>query len=151
MSDFTTSLLALAKNNAGEFKSEKQSLMFNRLASNGVLVLAAGNVYGNTWSYEFVIDAIGIIAVNKLSYTKAGVASTEAMFSRDGKVQQQRQATKDDKETKRIKREINSLKKRINQRQSEFDAGLYPSVEMFTNSQQADINDLAEYEAKLVA
>jgi hypothetical protein len=151
MCDFTTSLLSLAKNNAGKFKSEKQAAMFNRMANNGVLLFAGGNVYGNTWSYEFIIDDAGIIAVNKISYTKAGAASTEAMYSRDGKAQEQRQAAKDDKEIKRIKREINSLKKRIKQRQSEFDAGLYPSVEMFNNSQQADLNDLAEYQDKLVA
>ncbi|SOK58301.1 hypothetical protein [Yersinia phage fHe-Yen9-04] len=149
MSDLTTSLLSLAKNNGGNFKSEKQSAMFNSLASNGVLVLAGGSVYGNTWSYEFIIDSTGVVSVNKLSYSKAGVASTEAMFSRDGTVQADRKVAQDDKNTKRIKREIKGLEKRIKQRQAEYDAGQYPDAEMFNKAQREDRDNLEEYQAML--
>lgn len=149
MSDLITSLLSLTKNNAGVFKSEKQSAMFNRLASNGVLVLAGGSVYGNSWSYEFIMDSTGIVAVNKLSYSKAGAASTEAMFSRCGTVQADRKAAQDDKNTKRIKREIKGLEKTIKQRQAEFDAGQYPNADMFNTSQQNDIQQLQAYKDML--
>lgn len=149
MSDFTTSLLSLAKNNGGIFKSEKQAAMFNKIASNGVLVFTGGSVYGNTWSYEFVVDTTGIISVNKLSYTKAGVASIEPMFSRDGSVQAARATAQDDKNIKRIKREIKGLEKLIKQRQTEYDAGQYPDAEMFNRSQQEDRQQIEAYKSML--
>lgn len=149
MSDFTTSLLALAKNNGGNFKSEKQAAMFNSMASNGVLVLTGGSVYGNTWSYEFVVDATGIVSVTKLSYTKAGVASTEPMFSRDGSVQAARATAQDDKNIKRIKREIKGLEKLIKQRQAEYDAGQYPDTDMFNQSQKEDREQIEAYKSML--
>jgi hypothetical protein len=146
MSNVAVSFASLVKSNNGLFKSEKQAAFLLSQCQELNTFICGGDVYGNNFSLFYHCDAQGVEKVIKY-LPQSGKSETVWLRHVVGTVNEV-EAAKQAKEQKRLKREINRLKKAIEAREANRDS--YKGAEaLFEESQEQDKRDLQEYEAML--
>lgn len=126
---FAKSFASLVKANNGLFKSTKQSEFLLSKCEGGQYI-SPGNVYGNNYIITYHCDDKGVTKVVKYTFSNCKTVITWERLE-DGKV-----TVQDAKEIKRIKREIKSRQKLVNDR--EKNVADYTDMALYARAMQAD-------------
>jgi hypothetical protein len=113
------SILALAKNNNGYFKTEKQAkFLIQMLEESDKGYLGGGNLYGNSFSQWAEWDEKGIIKI----YTHKNKSKDTVFFVRavEGELNELQI-----KKIKHFEKRIKALSKELDSNKSHFEAGTY--------------------------
>jgi len=131
----------LVKSKNGNFVSLAQSQFLLSKCTDNVFV-SSGSTFGNTYQIWYICDELGVKEVQKVTDSKG----TELIWERivDGKT-----SIQDQKEKKRITRQIKLLEKGIANRQTAMDKGEYPDVELFKTAMTRDIELVNSYKFAL--
>lgn len=135
----------IVKTNNGFFKSQAQAkFLLSQCVSNQFST--SGSVHGNRYILFYVCDETGVIRVEKQTQSKGLITTWERR--QEGLV-----TIQDEKEIKRLKREIKSTIELMKARERSLERGEYKSLSLYEESVRHDEEvlkslkeELAKYE-----